>query len=382
MRKLAIIGASYLQVPLIVKAQLMGIETHVFAWQCGDIGENIADYFYPISIIEKEQILEKCKEIKIDGICSIASDLASITVNYIAQKLGLTGNSLKTTIQSTNKFEMKKCFLKNRIPSAEFFLYDISNPIKELQLQYPVIVKPTDRSGSRGITKVKTFQELNEAIASAKAQSFEKRVLVERFISGSEYSVEFISFHKHHCFLALTQKFTTGEPHFIETGHIEPANIEEKKLQEIKEIVCNVLDSVGFENGASHTELKLDKDGNIFVIEVGGRMGGDLIGSSLVPISTGIDFVRAVIQIALGEVPDLAPQQVPKIAAVRYIFNEKDLEVLEIIQKEYPDYLVEYLINSFSESPILDSSNRHGYFLMQADTINKILKFLPENVKE
>lgn len=382
MSKLAIIGASYLQVPLIVKAQTMGIETHVFAWQCGDIGEKVADFFYPISIVEKEQILEKCKEIRIDGICSIASDLASITVNYVAYKLGLTGNTLRTTIQTTNKYEMKKCFFENSIPSAEFFLLDVNSPIEKLKLEYPVIVKPTDRSGSRGVAKVYSFQELKEAIASAKTQSFEKRVLIENFIAGTEYSVEYISYQKKHFFLALTQKFTTGSPHFIETGHIEPANIDERKLGEIKEIVCAVLDSVGFENGASHTELKIDGDGNIFIIEIGGRMGGDFIGSSLVPISTGIDFVRAVIQIALGETPDFSIRQIPKIAAVRFIFGEKDKNVLKNLQKHHPEHLVEYMINSNSDGPILDSSNRYGYFLMQADSTEDIRKYLPEYKKE
>ena len=70
MKKLAIIGASYLQEPLIEKAKGMGLETHVFAWQTGDIGEHSADYFYPISIVEKDKILEKCREIGIDGICT------------------------------------------------------------------------------------------------------------------------------------------------------------------------------------------------------------------------------------------------------------------------------------------------------------------------
>ena len=95
MKKLAIIGASYLQQPLIEKAKSLGIETHVFAWKCGDIGEEIADVFYPISIVEKEEILAKCREIGIDGVCSIASDLAAITVNYVASEMGLAGNTIK-----------------------------------------------------------------------------------------------------------------------------------------------------------------------------------------------------------------------------------------------------------------------------------------------
>ena len=83
MKKLAIIGASYLQEPLIQKAKSMGLETHVFAWAAGDVGEKSADHFYPISIVEKEQILKTCQEIDVDGICSIASDLAMLTVNYV-----------------------------------------------------------------------------------------------------------------------------------------------------------------------------------------------------------------------------------------------------------------------------------------------------------
>ena len=97
MAKLAIIGASYLQLPLIKKAKARGIETHVFAWNCGDVVEKEADFFYPISIIEKKQILDKCKEIGVHGICSIASDLAIVTVNYVAEHMNLVGNSIACT---------------------------------------------------------------------------------------------------------------------------------------------------------------------------------------------------------------------------------------------------------------------------------------------
>ena len=87
MENLAIIGASYLQLPLIKKAKELGYITHVFAWANNDVGEKEADYFYPISIIEKDKILDVCRKIGICGICSIASDLAMLTVNYIAQNM-------------------------------------------------------------------------------------------------------------------------------------------------------------------------------------------------------------------------------------------------------------------------------------------------------
>ena len=118
--KLVIIGANDFQNQLILKAKSLGYETHVFAWQDGSIGERTADYFYPISIVEKEQILEKCKEIKPVGVCSIASDLATITVNYVAENLDLPSNPTSITLQCTNKFEMRKKMKENGVKTPAF----------------------------------------------------------------------------------------------------------------------------------------------------------------------------------------------------------------------------------------------------------------------
>ena len=106
--------------------------------------------------------------------------------------------------------------------------------------------------------------------------------MVEEFATGQEYSVECISYGGGHYFLAMTKKFTTGAPGFVETGHIEPAPIAEEMLERVKRVVFHALDTLEICNGASHTELKISSDGRIVLIEIGGRMGGDCIGSSLV----------------------------------------------------------------------------------------------------
>lgn len=111
---------------------------------------------------------------------------------------------------------------------------DSIEDLKGITLEYPVIVKPTDRSGSRGITKLSNAEGLADAIETAKKQGFEKKALVEEFAEGQEYSVECISFHGQHHFLAMTHKFTTGAPHFIETGHLEPAPVSEETLENVK----------------------------------------------------------------------------------------------------------------------------------------------------
>jgi biotin carboxylase len=381
MKKLAIIGASYLQEPLIEKAKNMGIETHVFAWAAGDVGERSADFFYPISIVEKDEILQKCREIGVDGICSIASDLAAITVNYVADALGLVGNTLESTRVSTNKHDMRECFRQNGDPSPESRMVESSDELQQVDLHYPVIVKPIDRSGSRGITKLYHREGLEQAIAHAKEQGFEKKALVEEFAEGQEYSVECISWKGEHHFLAMTKKYTTGAPHFIETAHLELAPVPEELLDRVKKVVFHALNSLMIENGASHTELKITDAGRIAIIEIGGRMGGDCIGSHLVEISTGVDFVRAVIQVALGEKPDLRQMKETSAAAVRFVFSEKDIEIYRRMQKEHPEYLCEADVKEITEEEVTDSSTRFGYYVFRAESAAALAPYLPQTEK-
>lgn len=377
MRKLAIIGASELQEPLIRKAKSMGVETHVFAWAAGDVGEKSADVFYPISIVEKEKILEVCREVGVDGICSIASDLAMITVGYVADALGLVGNTPDAVERSTNKHLMRAAFERGGDPSPRSILADADTDLDALDLTYPVIVKPTDRSGSRGIFKLEGPELLSSAVEAALGQSFEKKVLIEEFAGGREYSVEFISYRGDHRFLALTQKFTTGAPHFIETGHLEPAQVNAETLERVKAVVVHALDTLGLKNGASHSELKIDEDGRIRIIEIGGRMGGDFIGSDLVELSTGYDFVRAVAEVALGEKPALPESIAPKAAsAVRFIFSAADAEAFARLQREHPEFIVDSDIRPCG-GEVTDSSNRFGHFLMRAGTAAELLPYLP-----
>mgnify|MGYP003347788352 CR=1 FL=1 len=107
MKTLAIIGASYLQLPLVEKAKEMGLYTLCFAWEEGAVCKELVDEFYPISIVEKEQILEVCQQKHIDGICTIASDVAAPTVAYVAEKMRLVGNSYACALKANNKYLMR-----------------------------------------------------------------------------------------------------------------------------------------------------------------------------------------------------------------------------------------------------------------------------------
>lgn len=372
MKRLAIIGASYLQLPLIEKARFMGYETHVFAWAADDVGEKVADYFYPISIVEKEQILEKCQAIGICGICSIASDLASVTVNYVANAMRLCGNSMECTMKSTNKYLMRQAFQNAGDPSPKCLKVDLYTNLDSLILEYPIIVKPTDRSGSRGIYKVNNKTMLSNAVEKAINESFEKKALIEEFIEGEEYSVEYLTVNGRHHFLALTRKYTTGAPRFVEKGHMEPAKVEDFVLAKIKSVVEKALDTLEIRNGASHSEVKIDDIGRIWIIEIGGRMGGDLIGSHLVYYSTGIDFLESVICVSVGEQPNLQKKCEPMTAGVRFILDDNDIKAYRKIQKEYPGLISLSDVKENEKYSVNNSSDRKGFFLMKGYDRNLI----------
>jgi len=378
MQKLGIIGASYLQLPLIRKAKAMGLETHVFAWAAGDVGEGEADHFYPISIVERERILEECRRIGIDGICSIASDLAMLTVNYVARQMGLTSNSMAATEVSTNKSLMRQRFAQMGDPSPRSVRVTPETKLDAIDLAYPLIVKPVDRSGSRGVTKITRPDQLAGAVERAMAQGFEKAAVVEEFAEGIEYSVESLSWQGAHTVLAVTRKYTTGAPGFIETGHIEPAGLDAGTLKRVEAVTRHALTSLGLTCGASHTEIKIDRDGAIRLIEIGGRMGGDCIGSALVELSTGIDFVRAVIETALGRAPENIEPLFHRAAAVRFILTQDDLNALERVKREAPQMLKEYSVQPFDGRQVTDSSTRFGYFLLHADAPEALVRYMPE----
>lgn len=376
MKKIVIIGANDFQNPLILKAKEMGYETHVFAWQDGSVGEKTADYFYPISIVEKETILEKCKEIKPDAVATIASDLAGITVNYLAHELNLPCNSERNSFISTNKYEMRKAFQQADIPTPEFHIVDVEYDTTKLQkMTLPIIVKPTDRSGSRGITKLVSWDGLKQAIDDAIGNSFEGKAIVEEYIDGDEFSCECVSYNGKHHFLTITKKFTTGAPHFIETGHIQPCGLQENQIEKIKKDIFKALDALEIKYGASHSEFKVDSNGNMRIIEIGSRMGGDCIGSDLVQLSTGYDFLKMVIQVASGEEPDVVSEGITKVAIIKFVFSREDYENYCKLQQEHPEKIYRASEMKIDEdAKIVDSSSRYGFYILACESVKEAME--------
>lgn len=366
MKKIGIIGGGYLQLPLVLKCREMGLKTYCFSWAEGAVCSEYADYFYPISIIEKEKILEKCKEIGIDAIVSIASDVAVITVNYIADKMGLIANPVEYTDITTNKYMMRQALSSNGVP-CPLFKVVANRKIPDIRdMTFPLIVKPTDRSGSRGVKKILKESELSSAIYRAAEESFKNEVIIEEYVEGREISVESISFDGQHHILQITDKVTSGAPYFVELEHHQPAILADTVKERTEAIVLKALDALHIRNGASHSELKITPEGNIKVIEIGARMGGDFIGSDLVRLSTGYDFVKGVVEVALGvfKEPEFTEQ---KFSGVYFLSKETEHLQEYVDGWEANPQIVQGQRTDTELHEIHESADRSGYFIYQSD---------------
>lgn len=367
MKTLAIIGASYLQLPLVQRAKEMGIRTICFAWADGAVCKDVADTFYPISIVEKEQILEICKQEQIDGICTIASDTAAPTVAYVAEQMGLVGNSYEASLKANNKILMRNAFAAADVPSPKYWCITNQSPIHLTQytVHLPLIVKPSDRSGSLGVVKVEKEEDLLPAIKAAQDYSFKHEAIVEQFIEGREISVEFISYQGTHYPLQITDKVTTEAPHFVEIAHHQPADLTKAQYDQIYDLTKRALTALGVTNGASHSEYRITKDGKIYVMEIGARMGGDFIGSDLVQLSTGYDFLRGVIEVALGmfNPPQLREHNYSGV----YFLSEATAHLKPIIEQRSLPEIVQAEITDPYLRPLTCSGDRSGYLIYKSN---------------
>lgn len=340
-QKIAIIGTNEQQNPLILRAKEMGFETHVFAWQTGgEIGEKTADFFYPISANNKEEILAKCKEIGVCAIASIGSDMAAISASYVADNLHLTSNTYSSTICATNKILSREIFEKCGIRQPRFVDISDAIPSSIKDLQYPLVVKPSDRSGGRGLKKVESSKQLYSAINNAREISFERKAIVEEYIDGQLYSCECISFNGNHTILGYTKRSVINiAGRLCENGHQQPSNVPTSIKGKMESICPKVLNALGLRYGASSIEFIVDNDHEVYIIEVTPSMYGDYIGTDLIPATTGYDYTGMVIDVACGKAPDISKKGTLQKASVRFFYSAADADANSQIRDipENPD---------------------------------------------
>lgn len=321
-KKLLIIGASILQLPAIRRAKEMGLEVAVADYNPNAEGIQFADHYFNASTIDIDAIVKVAKEFRPDGIMTLATDMPMRSIAAATQELGIPGITIDSAIKSTDKIEMIKAFKSNGVASPWFFEIDSFSELEDLKhtITYPCIMKPSDNSGSRGVIMINHPDELPSAYVYSMQQSRNGKVIIEECLQGEEVSVEIITYKGEPHVLQVTDKLTTGAPYFVEMGHSQPSKFSGEELKKISDLAKTAVKAVGIQDSPAHVEIMVTKDGPK-MIELGARMGGDCITTHLVPLSTGIDMIKAAIDISLGNPPDLS-RRFNKGSAIRY-FNVK-----------------------------------------------------------
>lgn len=374
MKKLLILGAGQMQVPIIALAKQLGHYTIVADYDPQAPGFEYADVKSTISTIDKEAVLGLAKnEHTVDGILT-TSDYPVRVVAYVSEKLGLPAMSQKVAEVCTDKYQQRLLFKKNGINTPFFVQCDTNGDLSSLR-DFPYIVKPVDSSASRGVERVNTKEQLQKALETACELSRSGKAIVESFIGGKEFSVETLTQGGVTHIIQITEKLTRGEEQgfFVEDTHIEPARISDAEAELIKSEVLKAAKAVGVDNCPTHTEIKL-WNGTPFIIEMACRLGGDYITSDLVPLSTGISMMENLIKLSLGETIDVVPKY-NKWSCVQFL-NEDNYYRCKDFTEQNKDLISRCEVGEYKNDVIKNSLDRLGYIIFQSETKEELEKTL------
>ncbi len=391
MKKMMILGASILQLPAIEKASEMGLEVIAVDMNPEAVGFKVPGVIKEvISTIDTPAILKAAKRHKINGIMTLASDMPMQSVAVVSHEMGLVGINEDTALKATNKAFMRDALREAGVPVPLYFRVKGKEAFKEAVEKvrvagYKCIVKPADNSGSRGVDLLKEDADLDTAYDYTVLYSRGGEIVVEEFMEGPEVSVEPLAVDGDVHVIQITDKLTTGAPYFVEMGHSQPSQLSEEIKERIREVAVAANKAIGIQNGPSHTEIKVTKDGPK-IVELGARLGGDCITTHLVPLSTGVNMVECSIRIALGEKADLEPKW-SKGSAIRYLKTGtgKVREITGVEEAEkLPGVIQVSIVHGVGEQvgEIKSSVDRAGFVVAQAEDAQRAVEVAEAGVKQ
>lgn len=373
MKKLLIIGASILQLPAIVKAKEMGFTVAVADYNPKAIGIRYADQYFNVSTIDIHGVTAIAKTFRPDGIMTLATDMPMRAIAAACQACGLPGIGYETAVKATDKGEMIKAFEKYKVEHPWYYIAMDQTAFESLihSVTFPCIMKPIDNAGSRGVVLCHDEDMLKKEYEYSRREARNGAVIIEEYLQGPEFSVEVMVIEGEPYVLQITDKMTTGAPHFVEMGHSQPSRECKENQEKIGGLACRAVKAVGIPCGPAHVEVILTAQGPKMV-ELGARMGGDCITTHLVPLSTGIDMVKCTIEIACGMQVDISPK-FKKASAIKYFETPSGILVsIDGVEeaKELPGIREISFVKTAGErvKAIGNSGDRIGFVIAQAKT--------------
>ena len=308
MKKILLLGGSSQQVIAIETAKRLGYYTVLCDYLPDNPGQYEVDKFYLLSTTDKDAVLEDAKDEKIDGVIAYASDPAAPTAAYIAEKMGLSGNPYKSVDILCNKDKFRKFLKENGFctPNAKGYTTSGSALIdlKSGKFQFPIIVKPVDSSGSKGVTVLYDLEGIDKAFEFALSFSRRRRVIIEEYIEkkhpyliGGDIFVlngQVVMWGLMNCHRDLNVN------PLVPVGKSYPPLLVIEDLQTVKNTLQKIVTDLGFQNGCMNIELVVDKHNRVFLIDIGPRAGGNMI-PDLCGYIFGVDVIEMAVKAVMGE---------------------------------------------------------------------------------
>ncbi len=319
-RTILILGAGLMQIPAIKTAKSMGLYTITADANSEAEGRCIADEFVHVDLKDKEGMCAGAESIKerrgLHAVFTAGTDFSS-TVAFVAEKLGLPGIPYEAARNASEKNRMRKIFAASGIASPRFIEIDSEAECAAAGvLAFPLVVKPVDNMGARGVVRVGNTEQLKKAVSKALPFSRSGRVIVEEFIEGPEFSIDALVYRGELQIYGFADRHIFFPPYFIEMGHTIPSIVDKQKKEEMAAVFKTAVKALGITNGAAKGDVFYSRSGPV-IGEIAARLSGGYMSGWTFPYASGINLTAGAIRIALGEAPSLPPEHYRFVSAER-----------------------------------------------------------------
>lgn len=379
-KRVLFLGAPIFQVPIVQKAKKMGLYVGIVDINSNSPAFPYADEQFVCSIRDKEKVLKIAQDFKPDGIVIGACDTSVVTGAYICNAMQLPGNTIDAAVNSTDKVKMLEAFRRAGV-AHPFYQVVKKNDLDSftMDLPYPVISKPIDSAGGRGIQIIHSSDMLRKSASYSSMAGNSGDILIEEYMRGTEVSVEVLVVEGKPYVLQITDKITSGEPYFFEIGHSQPSALPSEVKEAIIDLASRAVLAVGLKNSPAHVEIMVTEQGPKMV-ELGARLGGDCITTYLLDTSvSGIDMAQAAIEMSLGIKPDVQNyKNSGRCVGIRFIPAKEGTlkEIIGLDDAEKSDNLIKVEITGVigkKYTNATDDSARFGYVVCEGTTTEEAL---------
>lgn len=303
--RILFLGGAYIHIPFIKEIKRQGYYLITCDYSPKNPGHKFSDEYYNVSTADIQGVLNLARKLKPDFIVTYASDLSTRTASYVSEQLGLPGNNFNTIKTFLEKDLFRSFLLKNgfNTPKVKSIVEGAIEQEMLNDFKFPVILKPIDSSGSRGVSKIKDHTELYDAAVKAFSYSRNKRIIVEEMInSGGEqlHGDGFVENGRLIFSFLGDHHYNTNINAFVPFSTTWPSKKPQEIVNKVEVEVNNVIQKSGFQSGPINIEARVDKEDKIFIMEIGPRSGGNFV-PQVIKYATGFDMVKASLDVLSGK---------------------------------------------------------------------------------